>query len=235
MPLAHLSCCGASVCGDELGIEQEQDCLAFLTDCYQAYLDAPNNVRRRMNQALERNGTVGIVFHEADFFVTQQRHEAFRQTIFENYPGIAIVEEQGVRGPDFKTGAEAVATAMLAKHLGLNGIWAAWDVLAEGVMSTARTAGRDDLAITTVDLGFNVALEIARGGLVFGLGAQRPFEQGMKEAELAAYGLLGKRAPAYVALPSLSVSKANVLDAWESVYHNPPPRELLMAVSCDPA
>ncbi len=102
-------------------------------------------------------------------------------------------------------------------------------------MHAARTAGRDDLTITTVDLGFNVALEIARGGLIFGLGAQRPFEQGMKEAELAAYGLLGKKAPAYVALPSLSVSKANVLDAWESVYHRPPPQELLMAASCDPA
>ncbi len=188
-----------------------------------------------MAEALEGDGTVGIVFHEADFFVTQQRYEAFRQTLYENYPGIAIVEEQGVRGPDFETGAEKVTAAMLAKHLGLNGIWAAWDVLAEGVMHAARTAGRDDLTITTVDLGFNVALEIARGGLIFGLGAQRPFEQGMKEAELAAYGLLGKKAPAYVALPSLSVSKANVLDAWESVYHRPPPQELLMAASCDPA
>jgi ribose transport system substrate-binding protein len=118
---------------------------------------------------------------------------------------------------------------MLCAHRGLAGIWAVWDVPAEGVMAAARKADRNDLVITTVDLGLNVALELARGGLVFGLGAQRPFDQGVTEAELAAYGLLGKTAPAYVALPALPVSKVSVLEAWKSVYHQPPPNALLKA------
>ena len=33
---------------------------------------------------------------------------------------------------------------------------------------------------------------------------------------LAGYGLLGKQAPAYVALPALPVTKANLLDAWQT-------------------
>jgi ribose transport system substrate-binding protein len=51
------------------------------------------------------------------------------------------------------------------------------------------------------------------------------------EAELAAYGLLEKEAPAYVALPALPVTRLSVLDAWESVYHHPPPPQLVEAAS----
>ena len=96
-------------------------------------------------------------------------------------------------------------------------------------MSAARNAGREDLVITTIDLGLNVALDIAKGGLVYGLGAQRPFDQGVNEARLAAYGLLGKEAPPYVALNALPVTQDNILEAWEIVYHAPPPAELVEA------
>ena len=86
------------------------------------------------------------------------------------------------------------------------------------MIAAARSAGKDDLVITTIDLGENVAISMARGGYVYGLGAQRPFNQGVTEAMLAGYGLLGKEAPAFVALPALPVTKENLLDAWETVY-----------------
>jgi ribose transport system substrate-binding protein len=184
-----------------------------------------------MAEGLDGQGAVGVVFHDADFFVTRQRYEAFKTTLQASYPEIEIVEEAGIHGPDFAADAQEAAAAMLDRHPDLSGIWAVWDVPAEGVMAAARAAGRDDLVITTVDLGLNVALELARGGLVFGVGAQRPFDLGVHEAELAAYGLLGKEAPAYVALPALPVSRLSVLDAWESVYHNAPPPQLVEAAS----
>jgi ribose transport system substrate-binding protein len=180
-----------------------------------------------MAEGLDRRGTVGVVYHDADFFVTRQRHEAFTQTIQQSYSAIEIADQRGIRGPDFASEAQRVAAEMLERRPGLDGIWAVWDVPAEGVMAAARQAGRSDLVITTVDLGHTVALELARGGLIVGVGAQRPFDQGLYEAELAAYGLLGKDAPAYVALPALPVSRISLLDAWESVYHNPPPQELV--------
>jgi ribose transport system substrate-binding protein len=184
-----------------------------------------------MAEALGGHGAVGMVFHDADFFVTRQRYEAFCKTIEEQYPGIEIVAQEGIAGPNFAADAEQAATAMLQREPELSGIWAVWDVPAEGVIAAARRLDRRDLVITTVDLGLNVALEIARGGLVFGLAAQRPFDQGVSEAELAAYGLLGKRAPEYVALPALPVSRISVLEAWESVYHKPPPDELVQAAT----
>lgn len=176
-----------------------------------------------MAKALNGEGQIGIVFHAADFFVTRQRYDAFKATIEQNYPNIEIVAEQGIGGPDFTGDADRAASAMMVGNADIDGIWAVWDVPAEGVIAAARANGRDDLVITTIDLGENVAIDMARGGFIKGLGAQRPFDQGVTEAKLAGYGLLGKDAPAYVALPALPVEKANLLDAWQAVYSTEAP------------
>ena len=183
-----------------------------------------------MAEALGGAGKIGLVYHAADFFVTKQRYDAFKATIAEHYPDIEIVEEQGIAGPDFAGDGDRVAAAMLTKHQDLNGIWAVWDVPAEGVVTAIRTAGREgNVIVTTIDLGQNVAVSIAQDGIVKGLGAQRPFDQGVTEALLAGYGLLGKEAPEYVALPALPVTHENVLEAWEEVYHQAPPPALAEA------
>ncbi|MBB5325635.1 ribose transport system substrate-binding protein [Anoxybacillus tepidamans] len=173
-----------------------------------------------MADKLNGKGKIGVIFHDADFFVTKQRTEAFEKTIKEKYPDIKIVARGGITAPN---DGEKVASGMLTKHPDLDGIFAVWDVPAEGALAAARTAGRDDLVITTIDLGTNVALEIASGGIVKGLGAQLPYDQGIAEAILAGYALLGKQAPPYVAVPSLKVTKENVLDAWKLVYHKDAP------------
>ncbi|MBV8614491.1 MAG: substrate-binding domain-containing protein [Acetobacteraceae bacterium] len=179
-----------------------------------------------MAQSLGGKGEIGLVYHAADFFVTRQRYDAFKKTITDNYPDIKIVAEQGIGGPDFSGDADKVASAMLTSHRRIKGIWAVWDVPAEGVISAARTAGRDDVVVTTCDLGENVAISMVSDGFVKGLGAQRPYDQGVTEAKLSGYGLLGKKAPPFVALPALPVTKANLLEAWQIVYHAPPTEKI---------
>ncbi|WML58051.1 substrate-binding domain-containing protein [Neobacillus sp. PS2-9] len=173
-----------------------------------------------MAEKLGKKGKIGMVFHDADFFVTKQRTDAFEKTMKEKYPDIKIVARGGITDPNQ---GEKVASGMLTKNPDLDGIFAVWDVPAEGVLAAARTAGKDNLVITTIDLGTNVALEIAQGGIIKGLGAQLPYDQGISEAILAGYALLGKEAPPYVAVPSLQVTKENVLDSWKLVYHKDAP------------
>lgn len=179
-----------------------------------------------MAKALGAKGKIGLIFHEADFFVTKQRYDGFKKTIQTDYPGMQIVEEQGIAGPDFAGDAQGVANAMLSKHPDLAGIWAVWDVPAEGVMAAARASGRGDLRIATEDLGKNVAIALAKGELVVGLGAQRPFDQGITEARLGALAVLGAKTAPYVALSALPVQHDNVLEAWKQVYHEDPPKDL---------
>jgi ribose transport system substrate-binding protein len=174
-------------------------------------------------KALGGKGKIGLIYHEADFFVTRQRYEGFRATIVKNYPDIKIAEEKGIAGPDFAGDAQNVASAMLSKHGDLAGLWAVWDVPAEGVMAAARAYGRLDLNIATEDLGKIVAIALARDELVVGLGAQVPFDQGVTEARLAAKALLGEKVPPYVALSALPVTHENVLQAWKQVYHQDSP------------
>lgn len=179
-----------------------------------------------MAKALAGEGAIGLIYHEADFFVTQQRYDGFKETIESDYPSIEIVAEQGIAGPDFAGDAQAVADAWLTRYPDLDGIWAVWDVPAEGVMAAARSAARTDLKIATEDLGTNVAIALAKDEMIVGLGAQVPYDQGVTEANLAAGALLGKDLPPYVALSALPVTHENVLEAWTSVYHVDPPSEL---------
>ncbi len=179
-----------------------------------------------MAKALGGKGEIGLIYHEADFFVTKQRYEGFKSTMQKSYPDIKIAAEKGIAGPDFAGDAQAAANAILSQNPNLSGMWAVWDVPAEGVLAAARAAGRNDLKVATEDLGKNVAIALAKNQLVVGLGAQRPFDQGVTEARLAAKALLGEKTPPYVALPSLPVDHDNVLDSWKQVYREDAPKDL---------
>lgn len=183
-----------------------------------------------MARKLDGQGLVGAIFHDADYQVTRQRYDAFKRVMQEHYPGITIVAEQGIAGPDFAATAEKAALAMLAAHDDLDAIWAVWDVPAAGVATAIRQAGRKNVIVTTIDLGQQAALDLARNGSIQGIGAQRPYDQGVTEAILAGYALLGASAPADVVFPGLPVTRDNVLAAWSSVYHQKPPAELLAAL-----
>jgi len=186
---------------------------------------------RIMGQALGGTGRIGVIYHDADFFVTNQRVAAFEDTIANEFPGIQIVDRGGFDDPHIVGG---VADAMLTRVPDIDGIFANWDTPAELVVASAIAAGRTDLVITTVDLGDNVARMIAERQMMAGLGAQLPFHQGFAEATLAGYALLGLAAPAYVAVPAMPVFFANLLEAYELVYNTPAPawlRELWEANS----
>ncbi|MGZ4413529.1 MAG: substrate-binding domain-containing protein [Gaiellaceae bacterium] len=179
-------------------------------------------------KALKGKGTIALIFHEADFFVTHERYLGFKNTI-KKYPGIKIVAEQGVPGPNFSAQAETAASAILTRYPKLTAMWGVWDVPATGIVSAAKAAGRNDLVVATEDLGLDDAVPMAQGQNICCVGAQRPYDQGVTEAKIAALGLLGKKAPPYVALPALGVTRANVLQAWRTIYHVAPPAQLVKA------
>ena len=179
-----------------------------------------------LGRKLNGKGTIALIHHAADFWVTKQRWDGFKNTITKKFPGIKIVDDKGISGPDFAGDAQAAATAILTKNPNINAIWAVWDTPAEGVMAALRAAGNTKTVIATQDLGANVAISLAKGGPVIGLGAQRPYDAGVAEAKLAAYALLGKTAPIYIAMPALAVDHAGVLAAWKTVYAAPAPANL---------
>lgn len=168
-----------------------------------------------IGEALNGEGKIGIIFYDVDFFVTNQRLEAFEKEMAEKYPNIEIVSKMGFQD---ENGCDVVADAMITQHPEVQAIFAHWDIPCEGTLSALRAAGRDDILLSTIDLGNNIAKEIATGNVI-GLGAQLPYDQGVAEATLAAYALLGKETPDYVAVPAKRVEQANLLEAYQDVYH----------------
>ncbi|MEI3340715.1 MAG: substrate-binding domain-containing protein [Eubacterium sp.] len=169
-----------------------------------------------LGEQLGGKGDVGMVYYDVDFFTTNLRDQGFKETMAAKYPDINIVTEQGFTN---ENGCNEQGDAILTQYPNINGIYASWDIPMEGVLSSVKAAGKEgQVGLSAIDLGNNIALEIAKG-TVAGVGAQRPYDQGVTEVKCAALSLLGEQLPAFVACPALPVTKDNVCEAYEEVYH----------------
>lgn len=168
-----------------------------------------------MAYLLNYEGTVAMVYYDADVWTCNERDDAFRK-VMDKYPNIKIVSEQGFADV---SQADTCADAILAQYPDVDGIYATWDVPAEEVMASASAVGRNDLIITTVDLGDNAARVIAEDGMIKAVGAARSYEDGEAIAYATVYSLLDKElTDRYVATPTQGVARENVLDAYANCY-----------------
>ena len=181
-----------------------------------------------MNDALGGKGKVGYIFHDAEFFVTNNRDNAFRAAIEQRYPGIEIVDAKGFTAENATFDA---ASAMISQHPEINGIYVAWDVAAEGVVEAIRAAGRDDIKVVTLDLGNTNGLAMAKGEIVYGTVADKPYEMGVTMANLAAYAMLGKEAPPFSTVGFLKVTKDNMAEAWKQSLNKEVPEAIQQALA----
>ena len=141
-------------------------------------------------ELVPEGGVVGIVDYGIDFFTTNQRTLRVEEWLETNRPDIEV------RKTDFIDPSNAGDTAgnFATANPDLDGLFVIWDAPAMQTVSALRAAGLD-IPITTIDLGNEVAIELARGGLVKGLGAQRPYDQGVAEALATMKALVGDGDP----------------------------------------
>ena len=59
----------------------------YVTIVSDDFFQMGNKAGIAMAEALGKKGKVGYIFHDADFYVTNQRDGAFKTTIEEDYPG----------------------------------------------------------------------------------------------------------------------------------------------------
>lgn len=177
---------------------------------------------------LAEEGVAGILTYGVDFFATNEREIAFRKWMGLNRSDITLV-----RGK-FPTIEEAgpAFDRLLAENDDLDGLFVAWDVPAMKTVSAVRARGRI-LPITTVDLGNAAAVELSEGGLIKGIAAQRPYDQGAAAGTATLLALIGRQLPPWIALPGFGVTQRNVVDAYQVVWHVPAPASLLRARKLD--
>lgn len=172
-----------------------------------------------MAYLMDYKGTVGIAYYDSDTWTCNQRDEAFRD-VMEKYPDIEIVADQGYA--DYNQ-AGVVADAILAQYPDLDGLYATWDTPAEQCVESALAVGRDDLIITTVDLGESAARNMAEGGMIKAIGSPRSYEDGNAIAMSALYALIDKDlGSGYIATPTMGVTQENLLEAYKTIYNTEP-------------
>ena len=76
----------------------------------------------------------------------------------------------------------------------IDGLFVVWDVPAMHVVRALRAVGTS-VPITTIDLGNDVAIELALGDLVKGVGAQQPYDLGFAEATAMIMALVDEEPP----------------------------------------
>jgi ribose transport system substrate-binding protein len=205
------------------GYKQGTDYASIVTDdLYQMGKQAADALAK----SIGGKGKVGYIFHDATYYVTNQRDQAFKSTIEKDYPNIKIVAEQGISDP---ARAEEIASAMLLQHPDLNGIYVTWAEPADGVLSALRSAGNTTTKIVTLDLAEPVALDMVKGGNVSALVADKAYELGRAMAAAGMKSLLGQPSPAFVVAPALTVTKENIAQGWEESLHRNAPQSVLDA------
>ena len=163
---------------------------------------------------------VGMICHKADFYATAQRDMAAEQVLREEFPELTVCARSGFLNIE-EVYEETVK--LMKRHPEIEGLYISWEGPAQEAMRALADIGRQDVAISTADLDYDVAMSMARNGMIKEVSAQLPYEQGEAVALCAANALLEKEVPPYIGIEPVAVNLENLLKAWNQVYKETPP------------
>ena len=180
-----------------------------------------------MAASLGKKGKLGYIYHDADFYVTNQRDRAFKTTIETKYPDMKIVAEAGMADP---ARSEEIAQGLLIKHPDLDGIYVTWAEPALNVLAALKAAGNTSTRIVALDLNEPAALDMVKGGSFTALVADEAYNIGRTAARAAAGSLIGKKAEPFLVVDSLAVTKEHVHAGWKTSLNKDAPESIVEAL-----
>ncbi|MCV3206163.1 substrate-binding domain-containing protein [Mesorhizobium sp. YC-39] len=206
------------------GYKQGQDYVTIVSD---DLFQMGSKAGIAMAEALGKKGKVGYIFHDADFYVTNQRDGAFKKTIEQDYPDMKITAEAGMADP---ARSEDIAQAMITQHPDLDGIYVTWAEPALSVLSALRAAGNSHTKIVTLDLNEPAALDMVKGGNIAALVADEAYSIGVTLARASAGSLVGVKAEPFYAVDSIAVTKDTVKEGWKKSLNKDVPEAITDAM-----
>jgi ribose transport system substrate-binding protein len=207
------------------GMTHGRDYVAIVTD---DLFDMGKRAADALAAAVGGKGEIAYFFRDANSFVANQRDRAFLATITANYPQIDVVAKQGIADPNK---AQEQANGTLVEHPDLDGVYVTFSQPpGDGVLAALRANGNTTTKLVSLDLDEPLALDMAKSGNTFSLIADRAYELGRAMAKCAAYGLLGKRAPPFVIVPALTVTRSNLVDGYRASLNRDPPSSVMQAL-----
>lgn len=140
--------------------------------------------------------------------VAQDRHEGFRQQIAK-YPGIDIVATQAANFD--QATALNVMTNILQAHPDIQGVYAANDEMALGVIAALQSSNLAGKVTVVGNDGIEQALADIEDGQMYATNAESAYAEGQRVADLASDVLAGKKIPqSSTTLEGQIVTKSNL-------------------------
>jgi ribose transport system substrate-binding protein len=160
---------------------------------------------------------VGFIFWDGEYFVLNVMDDATRD-VLEEYgtKKHLVVHEEGNVDP---MAAGELVTAMVQKWPKIEAFTLLWFDPAMVAVEDLRGIGRTDIKVFTFGMNTPALLDLLDSdGMIKAISSDFTWNIGMNTATLAAYGVLGKKAPELVTVPTLNITADNLRDVWGVVY-----------------
>jgi ribose transport system substrate-binding protein len=170
-------------------------------------IQAGRNSADALAKALHDKGEVVEIQGILGTNVAEDRSKGFEQEIAK-YPHIKLVAKQAA---DFDRGtALNVMTNVLQAHPNINGVYAANDEMAMGVLAALKSRNLAGKVQLVGNDGISDALAAIASGQMYATNAESPYALGQQVADLATAVTKGKQVPSNKQLEGELVTKSNV-------------------------
>jgi ribose transport system substrate-binding protein len=178
-------------------------------------------------KAIHGSGDIGMIYYDQEYYVTNVLDNYFKANIAERYPNIHIVAAKGFSN---ETQTQDIASALIKQHPSIKAIYVTWSIPAEGAIAALRAASRTDVKIITHDLDSTNDVNLAAGqGPMYATVVEDLHSLGYNLGVEAAYGLLHKKAPAFVAVPYILATPKTIVAAYPKALNIPAPNSVKKA------
>jgi ribose transport system substrate-binding protein len=174
------------------------------------------DIARHLFDHLGGAGRIVVMDGTPTAIASPERHKGFVDAAAK-YPGIAIVDS--VCGFLLREPARAAALEAIRRHAGIDGMLAANDLMAMGVIDALRESGRS-FPVASIN-GTPEAVAAIRGGAMLATASFDTLAFGELSVEAVARYLRGEAVPRQIILPTAIIDRGNV-ERWDKPYEDRP-------------
>ena len=151
------------------------------------------------------------IYHDADYYVTNQRDRSFINVLNLVYPNVIVVDSIGITSPTDVT--EQLATFLEQRADDIDVIYTPWATVAEEVLPLLK-GGNHTIDLYTVDLSSPLFHEMMTGDIVKGFVSDHPQELGRSLLISTILHHANLATPPFSIVPVSTVIRENGIEQW---------------------
>jgi ribose transport system substrate-binding protein len=162
-----------------------------------------------MAEEIGGEGKVALIVHDQTSLSGKDRRDGFMEWMEQNAPGITVLDPQYGAGDQLQSAD--IAKSIIESNPDLDGIYAANEGSAIGMINGVRESGRDGLTLVGFDSG-KAQIDAINGGTMLGAVTQDPVDMGAQLVDAALKAIDGEELPERIDTAFHWYDQANIND-----------------------